>query len=243
MSRSRSVAMRQSLFAVLAWVLGAYSQAFAQVAPTPDLAWIESEVKASAAALVEPADPTIEQRVEIQLPPDWGSRVQGAPCTPQAQTVSRRVVQGMVQVELQCPQTSWRTRLPVRIQVWREVAVAQRTLQANRPLSSGDWRLETVDVADLSQAAASSAESLRGAELVRSIRAGTPIPLNALRQPPALRSGDSVSVVLSGQGFQIRTRGRSAQTAAIGDTVRVQIDGGQLVSGQVQADHSVRVEL
>lgn len=226
----------------LLWALAGSALASAQ-STSPDFTWMEHEIHASAAAAFEPQDSTVEQRIDIQLPPDWVTRVQDAPCTPQAEVRSRRAMQGIIQIELRCPQTTWKTRLPVRVQVWREVAVAQRTLLANRPLSDSDWQLEEMDVANLSQDVVTSSQPLQGAEVVRSIRAGNPIPVNAVRAAPALRSGDSVAVILSGQGFEIRTQGRSAQTAVIGDTIRVQINGGSMVSGQVQADHSVRVSL
>jgi flagella basal body P-ring formation protein FlgA len=62
-----------------------------------------------------------------------------------------------------------------------------------------------------------------------------------LRVPNAVRQGQDVPVVSVGPGFRVSSEGRAMNNAAPGDSVRVRMPNGQVVTGTAQAGGTVEV--
>ena len=71
---------------------------------------------------------------------------------------------------------------------------------------------------------------------------GRPVPPSAVEEPRLVTIGSQVRIVFDAMGVTITAFGSSLQNAAAGDLIRVRNnDSGQIVSGKVQSDGSVRV--
>lgn len=71
---------------------------------------------------------------------------------------------------------------------------------------------------------------------------GRPIPLRAVDNPRAVRNGAEVKLLYVDGGLTIVTTGSAMQDGAVGEVIRIRnVDSGVTVSGQVQADGTVRV--
>ena len=62
-----------------------------------------------------------------------------------------------------------------------------------------------------------------------------------LRVPHAVRQGQTVPVVSAGPGFRVSSEGRALNNAAPGESVRVRLANGQVVTGVAQAGGTVEV--
>ena len=81
-----------------------------------------------------------------------------------------------------------------------------------------------------------------GKQLVRTLRAGTPIAARDLKSVPLVDRGDMVRVVARVGGVVASTVGKSMETAGIGDLVRVEnLNSGRMLTGILQEGGVVEV--
>ena len=73
------------------------------------------------------------------------------------------------------------------------------------------------------------------------VAAGTPLRGDMLRVPHAVRQGQTVPVVSAGPGFRVSSEGRAMNNAAPGESVRVRLANGQVVTGVAQPGGTVEV--
>lgn len=64
-----------------------------------------------------------------------------------------------------------------------------------------------------------------------------------LRRLWIIKAGQDVQVLAQGEGFNVNSNGKAMNNAAIQDTVRVRMASGQIVSGTVADDGTVRIML
>lgn len=88
-----------------------------------------------------------------------------------------------------------------------------------------------------------SAETLVGRIARRTLIAGEPVALDAVRLPFAVQQGQSVLLVLEAEGLRITVAGEAMQSAAVGETVAVRnADTGAVVRGRVRDARTAVVE-
>ncbi|MFM1348215.1 flagellar basal body P-ring formation chaperone FlgA [Yersinia proxima] len=86
-------------------------------------------------------------------------------------------------------------------------------------------------------------DNIIGQTAARSISHGQPIVQNQLRERWAITSGREVEVIASGSGFRIRAKGKAMDNAAVGETLRVTMRSGQIMTGTVSPDGKVNINL
>ncbi len=86
-----------------------------------------------------------------------------------------------------------------------------------------------------------NADEIIGQRLTRAINVGKPLLENQLRQQWRLRTGQTVDLVTTGEGFRIRSQGKALNNAAVNDTLNVKTPGGRTVSGKVGPDGQVMI--
>ena len=105
-------------------------------------------------------------------------------------------------------------------------------------LSSEDFEVR----ADNAGLYALGERQLQGKVAIHTLLPGRPIALNAVRDPYLVRRGVATTLVFASGGLAIRAVGTALEPGGAGDFVRVRNgDSGQVVSGTVLADGSVRV--
>lgn len=221
------------------WVAGFASSA-AVAAPTGDIAqqarlMLEDRVQAQAQAL--------GARVAVKLDATLDERAARAPCTPDVFTPPGTRLWGKTTIGLRCAGSSWQVRVPVEVAMYTDVPMPIRPMPTGAVLQPGDWTLQEVNLAAWSRPLVSDADSLEGATVGRALRAGEPIPPDAIRARGRMGIGDPVQVILVGQGFTVKMAGKVLQAAEPGQSARVKLESGRTVAGVLRDDRAVEVQL
>ncbi|HKM96702.1 MAG TPA: flagellar basal body P-ring formation chaperone FlgA [Buttiauxella sp.] len=81
------------------------------------------------------------------------------------------------------------------------------------------------------------------ATTLRDIAPNQPILLSMVRQSWRIKAGQQVQVVAAGDGFSVNSEGRALNNAAVAQTARVRMNSGQIVSGVVDPDGNILINL
>ena len=133
--------------------------------------------------------------------------------------------------------------LQVSVSVSAPVLVASRNLSPGQILQPEDWRVALTDLAKLPPDVIEEKKHAENKEILRFVRAGTPLSLNDLRTISVIKKGDFVKVNLIGSGFTVTTAGQSMSNAATGDIVRVKTAEGKVLQGKAISSGLVEVYL
>jgi len=78
---------------------------------------------------------------------------------------------------------------------------------------------------------------------LRDLAPGQAIQLSMLRQAWRVKAGQQVMVVANGEGFSINSEGKALNNAAVAQNARVRMSSGQVVSGTVNSDGNILINL
>ncbi|EHM47256.1 MAG: flagellar basal body P-ring formation protein FlgA [Yokenella regensburgei] len=78
---------------------------------------------------------------------------------------------------------------------------------------------------------------------LRDLAPGQPVQLSMLRQAWRVKAGQKVQVIASGEGFSVNGEGQALNNAAVAQNARVRMSSGQVVSGRVNADGNILINL
>ena len=165
-------------------------------------------------------------RVEPYLPP--GTRLWGR------SRVGLRCLEGAVR---------WNVFLPVTVKAWGPAWVLVRPVRAGTPLVQDDAEVAEIDWAEQHASVLGTPELWVGHEAVYALRPGQALRQHMVRPVPAFGPGEQVRVSTSGGGMIVVVTGRSLGTGVPGQSVRVRLAGGKVVTGTVQEDQTVLISL
>lgn len=165
------------------------------------------------------------QRVEPRLPPGrlWGRTRIGLRC-----------VEGQVH---------WQVWLPLTVRVFAPALVAAAGLPAGTVLSSADLQTAEVDWAADAQAPLAQAATLVGRTLARTLQAGQPVYGRDLRQQQWFAAGETVQVLARGAGFTVAAEAVALGPGLEGQSVRLRIESGRVISARPVARQRAEMEL
>lgn len=129
----------------------------------------------------------------------------------------------------------WTVYVPARVKVIAEYVLTQRGLRPGQIIGPEDITLEQGDIAALPGKVLTDPSRAIGVHTRRAIPAGSSLREDQLRLPPAVESGQTVKIVGIGSGFSIGGEGRAMSRAADGESVRVRLPNGSIVSGIARA--------
>ena len=78
---------------------------------------------------------------------------------------------------------------------------------------------------------------------LRDVAIGQPIQLSMVRQSWRVKAGQNVQVIAQGVGFSINGEGQALNNAGVSQNARVRMSSGQVVSGQVNTDGNILINL
>ncbi len=182
-------------------------------------------------------------RIEVHIDPNAQQRLSQAPCSPQAFLPASTRLWGKIHVGFRCTSKPWQIRVPAQVAMLAQVPVLTRPITAGSVLQDGDWALAEIDIAAWPRGVSLAPERLVGAKAGRALRAGEPIPPDALKSHSRLSAGDPVQVTLLGTGFTVKATGKVMQAASPGQSIRVKLDSGPTVSGVLRDDREIEVTL
>ncbi|MFM2240840.1 MAG: putative flagella basal body P-ring formation protein FlgA [Pseudomonadota bacterium] len=172
-------------------------------------------------------------------------RIPPCPQLPVAELARRERAWGALTLRLSCESASppWSRALALVVQVQGRYPVARRHLRPGTVVQPDDLEWREGDIARFGEPLPEALQALEGLELFRSVAAGAALRLNDFRPIAVIRSGDLVSLILKGQGFEMITTGYALADAAIGVTVRIKTLEGKILQGKAVSPGKVEAVL
>ena len=184
-----------------------------------------------------------DARIEV-LPGQLDPRLRLAPCQQiDAYLPPGSTPWGRTRVGLRCVSgpVAWNVYLPVTVKVWRKAIVSTTALPAGTALSASDLQLAEVDVAGSSSPVYTETSRLLGRRLINPVGPGLPVRGDNLRVRQWFAAGDKVTLVYKGDGFEASTDGQAINSGLEGQSVRVRVGSGQVITGMPTGENRVEV--
>lgn len=149
---------------------------------------------------------------------------------------------GRISVGVRCDSpVVWTAYLQAEVRVEADYLIAARPLRAGQVLGPADLGSRRGDLTALPENLLTDPTQASGHYTRIAVAAGQALRGDMLRVPHAVRQGQNVQVVSAGPGFRVSSEGRALGNAAVGDSVRVRLASGQVVTGTAQAGGTVEV--
>jgi flagella basal body P-ring formation protein FlgA len=198
-----------------------------------------------------------QSHIEAQLPATRGkyfvtatrldSRLRLASCASalDAFIANNGSVQMRTTVGVRCGDAGgWTVYVPVAVEVEAPVLVLRRALARRARVEALDVELQTRRLPGISTNFLNDVSTLQGRRLRRALAAGTPLTSDVLDRDVLVQRGQSVTLIASNGGIEIRAQGRALTEGSERDRVRVQnVNSLKIVEGVVENAATVRVAL
>ena len=174
------------------------------------------------------------------------SRLRLAPCTrvePYLPAGSR--LWGRTRLGLRCVEgaAAWNVFLPVTIKAFGPAWVLNSNVASGAVLAATDASEAEVDWAAESAPVMASPDQWVGQVASRQLMAGQAVRQSMVRAPNVFRAGTQVRVVAQGPGYSVTSSGQALSNGAVGQTVRIRMGNGRLISGVVNEDGTINASL
>ncbi len=133
--------------------------------------------------------------------------------------------------------------LQVNVQATGNYVVAAQSIARGSALQPGSVTLKRGRLDQLPPRTMLDINQAQDAISLRDLVPGQPIQLSMLRQAWRIKAGQRVQVVASGEGFSVNGEGQALDNAAVAQNARVRMSSGQIVSGTVNADGNILINL
>lgn len=225
-----------AVLSLLAAGLGATAPALAQNDPS-------SPQKQDLQALQQVAEQFLKSQtsglpgsVTVTIDPADARLTLAACLEPQAFMPNGGRLFGRTTVGIKCVAPSpWTIYLRANVQVISDYLVAAVPLAQGQTISASDITRIRGDMSALPSGVITEESQVIGRVANMSLRAGTPLRLDTIRNQRVVQQGQAVRVVSIGPGFQISTEARALTNANEGQMAQARTAAGQVVSGIAKA--------
>lgn len=136
--------------------------------------------------------------------------------------------------------TGWSVRIPVSLQIFRDVLVTNRPLQRGDGVHAGDVRVESRDITRLGYGYIDGMDQVAGRTLARPLPPGSVLTPSALGGRDMVRAGDHVAVVANLGGIEVRAGGIALGSGDNGARLRVRNESsGRVIDAMVRGPGEV----
>lgn len=182
-------------------------------------------------------------RVELRLG-NLDSKLRLAPCArvePYLPGGAR--LWGRTNIGVRCLEgaTRWNVYLPIEVRVFAPALVAVRPIAVGQPIAAEDVESQDIDLTREPPGVLLDPAQLESRVTSRAITAGTPLRADMLRAKPVVAQGDLVKVIYLGTGFTVASEGKALAAAGAGQSVRVQMESGRIISGTAREGRQVEL--
>jgi len=230
---------------LLALCLAASGSAFAQVAadPAADLGPLTQRWLDDAMARNQPAGLPLRMEVSVG---SLDSRLRLAPCArvePYLPSGAR--LWGRTRIGLRCVEgaTAWNVFLPVTVRAFGPAWVLAGPVAAGAVLTAEDAVEGEVDWAAEAAPVMANPDMWVGQVAARTLAGGQALRQSMVRAPHLFRAGAQVRIVAQGPGYAVTSAGQAMTAGAAGQTVRIRMTNGRVISGTVSENGTVDVAL
>nr|WP_273361847.1 flagellar basal body P-ring formation chaperone FlgA [Simplicispira suum] len=223
---------------VFALLLG--SGAWAQDAATLTQitqSWIDSSLRGGAQQL--------PLRMEVEVG-ELDARLRLAPCArvePYLPAGSR--LWGRTRLGLRCTEgaTRWNVFLPVTVKAFGPAWVLTGNVSSGAVLTQADATEAEIDWAAEASSVVADPSLWVGQVAARPLQAGQALRQSMVRAPKLFQAGAQVRVSAQGVGYAVSAGGQALSAGSVGQTVRVRMDNGKVISGVVDENGTIAVNL
>jgi flagellar basal body P-ring formation protein FlgA len=128
-------------------------------------------------------------------------------------------------VEVSCPVAGgWKIRVPVRLQLYRQVLVTMRPLQRGDGITAADVHGEERDVTRLGYGYIDSLDQVTERSLSRPLMAGSVLTPSVMGGRQTVKAGDHVQMIARISGIEVRATGVALGSGDTGARLRVRND-------------------
>lgn len=152
---------------------------------------------------------------------------------------------GRVTVRVRCDSNApWTIFVPGHVNLYRDVAIAVRSMPRNSIVQASDVQMTERDVSSLRQGYILNLENVVGKKLTRPIQPSQIISTSSLKTAAAIDKGDAVVISARGNSMSVRMPGVALEEGAIGQQIRVRNTRSQrIVHARVTAPGQVEVAM
>ncbi len=130
----------------------------------------------------------------------------------------------------------------ITIRVYEEVVVAKRKIDRNSLLSNDDLLVKKLETTRMCGSTYGSIEELEGKRAVRFIQPNSPITQDSVDNPPVMKKGDVVKVLIQSNNFSVTAKGVAKEDGSLGKVIKVKnIDSNKELYGTVENSDTVRI--
>ncbi|AYN26696.1 flagellar basal body P-ring formation protein FlgA [Buttiauxella sp. 3AFRM03] len=133
--------------------------------------------------------------------------------------------------------------IQAQVQATGNYVVAAQPLPRGSVIDAGQLQLKRGRLDQLPPRAMLDINQASSAVTLRDIAADQPILLSMVRQTWRVKAGQQVQVVAAGEGFSVNSQGKALNNAAVAQNARVRMSSGQIVSGVVDTDGNILINL
>lgn len=148
---------------------------------------------------------------------------------------------GRTRLGLRCSDGAvrWNVFLPLTVRAWGPAWVLAGNVASGAVLTEADAQPAEVDWAAEPAVVVADPALWVGQVAARPLRAGQALRQSMVRAPHLFAVGAQVRVLAQGPGYAVTASGQAMSAGAAGQTVRVRMANGKVVSGTVDQDGSV----
>lgn len=152
---------------------------------------------------------------------------------------------GRSRIGLRCVQgpTRWNVYLPVTVKAFGPAWVLRRPVASGATLTEEDAERADTDWAEHPSTVLADPALWVGRQASFNLQPGQALRQNMVRVAPAFEAGAMVKVSGGGAGFQVVVTGEAMAPGLPGQTTRVRLPGGRVVSGLVRDNQTVELGL
>lgn len=213
-------------------------------ANTPDYLQATQRWLDEAVSNIRPSE-SIPLRMEVVLG-ELDRRLQLAPCARVEPYIPVGTqLWGKTRLGLRCVEgvARWNVFLPITIRAYGSAWVLKTHVMPGTVLTESDAIEAEVDWAEERNPVMANPSQWIGQIAARTLPAGQALRSGMTRAAQVFQSGSQVRVVAQGAGFQITSAGQAVSAGVIGQSARVKMDNGRVLSGVVVDNRTVRLDI
>jgi len=152
---------------------------------------------------------------------------------------------GKTRIGLRCIQgaVKWNVFLPITVKAFGPAWVIKGQVAPGAMLSEADAMMVEVDWAQSNSPVVANRADWLGLAATRVLSTGQVLRQDMVKAPQVFQSGAQVRVIARGAGFEIATSAQAISGGVLGQSARVRMDNGNVLSGVVVDNRTVRLEL
>lgn len=160
---------------------------------------------------------------------------------PQLSVLTSTKLWGNLNVLARC--ASEKRYLQVNVQATGDYVVVAEPVTRGSALQSSSVALKRGRLDQLPPRTMLNINQAKDAVSLRDLAPGQPLQLSMIRQAWRVKAGQQVQVIASGDGFSVNGEGKALNNASVAQNARVRMASGQIVSGTVDSDGNILINL